>query len=114
MIRQFVLLLTLLAITFGSPASADFLVTTKHTLLQKMFPRGVRHFSCESPENLKKFLNQGFEAVLKMQSEDDSCGLIKMTAIASWGPKKYKAADGTVYLMYRFMVNGYYYYTYYR
>lgn len=114
MFRQFLLLITLLAITFGSPAAADFLVTTKPTLLQKMFPRGVQHFACTSPDNLKNFLNQGFEAVKKMESTDQACGLIAMTTVTAWKPKWYKAADGKRYLIYQFMVKGWDFYTYYR
>jgi hypothetical protein len=114
MFRQFALLLILLAMSFTSPASADVLVTTKHTLLQKMFPRGVQHFACTSPENLKNFLDQGFAAVKKMQSTNKNCGLIPMTAISGWPPKRYRADDGTVYDIYQFNKNGWDFYTYYK
>ena len=99
---RYVLILIAVMFSWMLPAKAELFVTTKHSAIQKMFPRGELFPSCTSTGNLSR--------LIEGESNVPGCQLRRMTAATR--RNDYISYDNSRYIIVRFLQGGWDYYTY--
>ena len=90
-------------------ATADSTITLKPSPIQKLFVRGELYYACTGTGPLSRFLEQS-QTVVDAKQNINGCGSVKMTVVTR--RDDYVARDGRRFQIYRFLVNGWDFYTY--